>query len=131
MYTLGHDFVPAGIHAGGLRYHGASPIVSQLYQDGLIEAKAYGQKSVFEAAVMFSKSEGIIPAPESSHAVKAAIDEALRCKESGESKVILFNLSGHGYFDMTAYDNYFAGKLDDIEYSEDAVKESMKTLPKL
>lgn len=131
MYTLGHDFVPSGIHAGGLRYHGVSPIISQLYADGLIEAEAYGQRSVFEAAVMFAKNEGIIPAPESSHAVRAAINEALRCKESGESKVILFNLSGHGYFDMTAYDNYFAGNLSDIDYSEDAVKESMKNLPNL
>lgn len=131
MYTLGHDFVPAGIHAGGLRYHGESPIISQLYHDGEIEAKAYGQKLCFEAAVMFAKTEGIIPAPESSHAVRAAVDEALLCKESGESKVILFNLSGHGYFDMTAYDNYFAGKLDDIEYSEEAVKESMKNLPEI
>ena len=131
MYTLGHDFIPAGIHAGGLRYHGASAIVSQLYHDGIIEAQAYGQKSVFEAAVMFARSEGIVPAPESSHAIRAAINEALACKESGESKVILFNLSGHGYFDMTAYDNYFAGKLEDIEYSSDALKESIKNLPKI
>jgi tryptophan synthase beta chain len=129
MYTLGHDFVPSGIHAGGLRYHGVSPIISQLYDDGLIEAEAFGQKAVFEAAVMFAKNEGIIPAPESSHAIRAAVDEALRCKESGESKVILFNLSGHGYFDMTAYDNYFAGNLSDVDYSENAVKESMKNLP--
>ena len=131
MYTLGHDFVPAGIHAGGLRYHGVSPIISQLYHDGIIEAQAYGQKSVFESAVMFAKSEGIIPAPESSHAIKGAIEEALICKESGESKAILFNLSGHGYFDMTAYDNYFSGKLSDIDYSEEAVKESMKNLPNI
>lgn len=131
MYTLGHDFVPSGIHAGGLRYHGASPIISQLYNDGLIEAEAFGQKEVFEAAVMFAQNEGIIPAPESSHAIRGAINEAIRCKESGESKVILFNLSGHGYFDMTAYDNYFAGNLDNIDYSEEAVKESMKNLPNI
>lgn len=131
MYTLGHDFVPAGIHAGGLRYHGDSPIVSQLYHDGLIEAVAVGQKSVFEAALMFSRTEGIVPAPESSHAIRAAIDEALRAKEAGEERVVLFNLSGHGYFDMTAYDNYFSGRLEDVEYSEEAVEESMKKLPEV
>ncbi|MCX8129935.1 MAG: TrpB-like pyridoxal phosphate-dependent enzyme [Clostridia bacterium] len=131
MYTLGHDFVPAGIHAGGLRYHGDSPIVSQLYHDGLIEAQAFGQKAVFDAAVMFARSEGIVPAPESSHAIRAAIDEALRAKEAGKEQVILFNLSGHGYFDFAAYDNYFSGKLDDIEYSEDSVKASMANLPKI
>jgi tryptophan synthase beta chain len=131
MYTLGHDFVPAGIHAGGLRYHGDSPIVSQLYHDGLIEAEAYGQKTVFDAAVMFARTEGIVPAPESSHAIKAAINEALKAKESGKEEVILFSLSGHGYFDFSAYDNYFSGKLDDIEYSEDAVRASMNNLPKI
>ncbi|MCX7746833.1 MAG: TrpB-like pyridoxal phosphate-dependent enzyme [Clostridia bacterium] len=131
MYTLGHDFVPAGIHAGGLRYHGESPIVSQLYHDGLIEAQAYGQKSVFEAAVMFARSEGIVPAPESSHAIRGAINEALLAKESGEEKVILFCLSGHGYFDFSAYDNYFEGKLEDIEYSEESVKTSLNNLPKI
>jgi len=131
MYTLGHDFVPAGIHAGGLRYHGASPIVSQLYHDGIIEAQAYGQKQVFDAAVMFARAEGIVPAPESSHAIRAAVNEALAAKESGEEKVILFNLSGHGYFDMTSYDMYFSGSMVDVEYSEDAVKESMKNLPKI
>lgn len=131
MYTLGHDFVPAGIHAGGLRYHGDSPIVSQLYHDGLIEAQAYGQKACFEAAVMFARAEGIVPAPESSHAIRAAIDEALKAKEEGKEQVILFCLSGHGYFDFSAYDNYFAGRLDNVEYSEEAVKESMKHLPKI
>lgn len=131
MYTLGHDFVPAGIHAGGLRYHGASPIVSQLYHDGLIEAQAYGQNSVFEAALMFARTEGIVPAPESSHAIRAAIDEALKAKEEGREQVILFNLSGHGYFDFSAYDNYLGGKLVDIEYSEDAVKESITKLPNI
>ncbi|HOP92826.1 MAG TPA: TrpB-like pyridoxal phosphate-dependent enzyme [Acetivibrio thermocellus] len=131
MYTVGHDFVPAGIHAGGLRYHGVSPIVSQLYEDKLIEAKAYGQSSVFEAAVIFARTEGIVPAPESSHAIRATIDEALLCKESGEAKVILFNLSGHGYFDMAAYDNYFSGKLSDVDYSEEEIARSMKNLPKV
>lgn len=131
MYTLGHDFVPAGIHAGGLRYHGDSAIVSQLYHDGFIEAQAYGQKACFEAALMFARSEGIVPAPESSHAIRAAIDEAVKAKEEGKEQVILFCLSGHGYFDFSAYDNYFSGKLDNIEYSEEAVKESMKNLPKI
>jgi tryptophan synthase beta chain len=131
MYTLGHDFVPTGIHAGGLRYHGDSPIVSQLYHDGIIEAEAYGQKSVFDAGVTFARSEGIIPAPESSHAIKGAINEALAAKEAGEERVILFNLSGHGYFDMASYDSYLAGKLDDVDYSPEAIKESMKNLPKV
>ncbi len=131
MYTLGHDFVPAGIHAGGLRYHGVSTIISQLYHDGIIEAVAYGQKAVFDAAVMFARSEGIVPAPESSHAIKAAIDEALRAKESGEEKVILFNLSGHGYFDMAAYDYYFSGEMEDIEYSDESIKASISDLPKV
>ena len=129
MYTLGHDFTPAGIHAGGLRYHGASGIVSQLYHDGLIEAQAFGQKPVFDAAVLFAKTEGIVPAPESSHAIKAAIDEALRAKETGEEKVILFNLSGHGYFDMSSYDLYLSGNMVDIDYSKKDVEESIKQLP--
>ncbi|MDP4094846.1 MAG: TrpB-like pyridoxal phosphate-dependent enzyme [Bacillota bacterium] len=131
MYTLGHDFVPAGIHAGGLRYHGASAIVSQLYHDGIIEAQAVAQRAVFDAAVMFARTEGIVPAPESSHAIRAAIDEALKAKEEGTEKVILFNLSGHGYFDFSAYDNYFSGKLEDIDYSEDSVAESLKKLPNI
>lgn len=131
MYTLGHDFVPEGIHAGGLRYHGDSAIVSQLYHDGLIEAKAYGQKSVFEAAITFARAEGIVPAPESSHAIRAAIDEALLAKEAGEEKVILFCLSGHGYFDFTAYENYFSGALDDIDYSPESVEESLRNLPNI
>jgi tryptophan synthase beta chain len=131
MYTLGHDFMPASIHAGGLRYHGDSPIVSQLYHDGVIEAQAYGQKSVFDAAVMFARAEGIIPAPESAHAIKGAITEALIAKENGEEKVILFNLSGHGYFDMTSYDNYFKGNLTDVDFSDCAIKESMGNLPNI
>lgn len=131
MYTLGHDFMPAGIHAGGLRYHGDSALVSQLYHDGLIEAVAYGQKQVFDAAVMFARSEGIVPAPESSHAIRAAVDEALRAKEAGEEKVILFNLSGHGYFDMTSYDMYFSGNMVDFEYSAEDVQKSMANLPKI
>lgn len=129
MYTLGHDFVPSGIHAGGLRYHGDSATVSQLYHDGIIEAKAYGQKAVFDAAVAFAKAEGIVPAPESAHAIRAAMDEALLAKEAGEEKVILFCLSGHGYFDFTAYENYFNGVLDDIEYSSESSVFNLECLP--
>jgi tryptophan synthase beta chain len=131
MHTLGHDFMPPGIHAGGLRYHGAAPLVSSLLHDGLIEAVAYPQRSCFEAAVTFTRSEGIIPAPESSHAVKAAIDEAKKADAEGKSRVILFNLSGHGHFDLAAYDQYFAGKLEDFEYPREAVEKSMKNLPKV
>ncbi|HHV62603.1 MAG TPA: TrpB-like pyridoxal phosphate-dependent enzyme [Firmicutes bacterium] len=131
MYTLGHSFVPAGIHAGGLRYHGASPLVSQLYRDGLIEAQAYGQVGVFEAACLFAKSEGIIPAPESSHAIKAVIEEARRCKEAGEAKTILFNLSGHGLLDLGAYDSYFAGKLEDYEHPSELIERALAELPKV
>ena len=111
MFTLGHDFEPEAIHAGGLRYHGAGAIVSQLRQDGLIEAVDINQLDSFEAGVLFSQVEGIIPAPESTHAIKAAIDEALKAKEEGVERVILFNLSGHGLIDMASYDRYFAGEL--------------------
>lgn len=131
MYTLGHDFMPPGIHAGGLRYHGASPLVSQLYHEGLIEVLAVPQLATFEAGVMFAHSEGIIPAPESCHAIRAAIDEALRCKEGGESKTILFNLTGHGHFDMGSYDRYFSGALEDFSYPEAAIQESLKSLPRV
>ncbi len=113
MYTLGHDFVPPPIHAGGLRYHGDAPIVCKLYDLGYISAAAYRQTEVFEAAVTFARTEGIVPAPESAHAVKRAIDEAIKCRETGEEKVILFNLSGHGYFDLNAYDRFLQGKLED------------------
>lgn len=111
MYTLGSGFIPPAIHAGGLRYHGASPIVSKLVADKLMEARAYHQVEVFDAAVTFARSEGIAPAPESSHAIKAAIDEAIKCKQTGQEKTILFNLSGHGHFDMGSYDKYFSGDL--------------------
>jgi tryptophan synthase beta chain len=131
MYTLGHDFMPPGIHAGGLRYHGASPLVSQLFAAGLIEARAVGQLACFEAAVQFARTEAIIPAPESSHAIRGAIDEALRAKEEGKERVILFNLSGHGHVDMAAYDAYFAGQLEDFEYPAEKVKESLAHLPKV
>lgn len=129
MYTLGHTFVPSGIHAGGLRYHGASPLVSFLMNKKIIEAVAYKQVPVFAAAVQFARTEGIIPAPESSHAIKAAIDEAIRAREEGKSRVILFNLSGHGHFDLGAYDDYFANHLVDLEYSDESVKEALKHLP--
>ena len=131
MNTLGHTFLPAPIHAGGLRYHGMSPLISHLYQLGLIEAVAYHQNTVFEAAVTFARAEGIIPAPETAHAIKAAIDEALKCKESGEKKVICFNLSGHGHFDMVAYEEYFAGNLIDYEYPAEAVKQALSGLPQV
>ena len=131
MYTLGHDFMPPGIHAGGLRYHGDSPLVSQLWHEKLIDAIAVPQLATFEAGVQFARSEGIIAAPESCHAIRAAIDEALRCKASGEKKTILFNVSGHGHFDMAAYDRYFAGKLEDYDYPAAAVAESLKHLPKV
>jgi tryptophan synthase beta chain len=131
MYTLGHDFMPPGIHAGGLRYHGASPLVSQLVNAGIIEARAVGQLAVFEAAVTFARTEAIIPAPESSHAIRVAIDEALLAKQEGKEKVILFNLSGHGHVDMAAYDAYFSGKLEDFEYPAERVKESLAHLPKV
>ncbi|MDO8932144.1 MAG: TrpB-like pyridoxal phosphate-dependent enzyme [Rhodocyclaceae bacterium] len=131
MYTLGHDFMPPGIHAGGLRYHGDSPLVSQLFHEKLIEAVAVPQVATFQAGVQFACAEGIIPAPESCHAVRACIDEALRCKESGEPKTLLFNLSGHGHFDMASYDRYFAGKLEDYDYPVEAVQASLAHLPKV
>ena len=129
MHTRGHTFVPPGIHAGGLRYHAMAPLICQLHDEGIIEARAYHQNTIFEAAVQFARAEGIIPAPESAHAIRAAIDEALAAKEAGESRTILFNLSGHGHFDMGAYDQYFAGELEDYAYPEDAVREAMKSVP--
>ncbi len=131
QYTLGHDFMPPSIHAGGLRYHGASALVSQLYHEKLIEAVAVPQVATFEAGVTFARAEGIIPAPESCHAIRAVLDEALRCKASGEPKTLLFNLSGHGHFDMAAYDKYFAGKLEDYEYPQDAIEAALQRLPKV
>ena len=116
MYTLGHDFVPAPVHAGGLRYHGDSPSLSMLVREGHMDAVAYTQNQIFEAAVLFAKTQGIIPAPEPSHAIKGAIDEALAAKEAGEERVILFNLCGHGHFDMQAYDDYLNGRLPEVEF---------------
>jgi tryptophan synthase beta chain len=129
VYTLGHDFIPPGIHAGGLRYHADAPLLCQLYHDGLIEAKAYPQTTVFEAALKFSCSEGIIPAPETAHAIRSVIDEALLCKEEGKEKTILFNLSGHGYLDLQAYADYLEGKLTDYEYPGEKIKEALSKLP--
>jgi pyridoxal-phosphate dependent TrpB-like enzyme len=131
MYTLGHNFMPPGIHAGGLRYHGESPLVSQLYHEKLIEAVAVPQVATFAAGVQFAKAEGIIPAPESCHAIRAVIDEALRCKESGEPKTLLFCLSGHGHFDMASYDRYLSGKLEDFDYPKELVDEALKGLPQV
>ncbi len=131
MYTLGHTFVPPGIHAGGLRYHAMSPQVSALVKHGMVEAVAYDQIATFAAGVQFAQAEGIIPAPESNHAVRAAIDEALRCKETGEEKVILFNLSGHGNFDMTAYSQFHEGKLEAYEHPDEAIAEALTHLPEV
>ncbi len=131
MFTLGHSFIPAPIHAGGLRYHGMAPIVSALYDKGIIEAVAISQLPVFEAAVQFARTEGIIPAPESAHAVKVAIDEALRAKEEGTEKVIAFNLSGHGHFDLSAYDAYIKGELEDFEYPAEEVEKAKQLLPEV
>ena len=131
MHTLGHDFIPAPIHAGGLRYHGISPVISVLTQEKQMTTEAYNQIDVFDAAKLFIQTEGIIPAPEPSHAIKGAIDEALRCKKTGEAKTILFVLCGHGFFDMTAYDEYFSGNLQPYEYPTEKVAESMDKLHKL
>jgi tryptophan synthase beta chain len=129
MYTLGHDFVPPGIHAGGLRYHGESPLVGQLYDDKLISAVAVHQNEVFDAAVIFARAEGILPAPESSHAIRIAINKALECKKTGEEKVILFNLSGHGHFDLSAYEAYNAKTLSDVEYTDKMLQKGLQCLP--
>ena len=129
MHTLGSQFVPPAIHAGGLRYHGMAPLVSHLYELGVIEAVAVHQTEAFAAGVQFARAEGIVPAPESNHAVAAALREALRCKEEGVSRTILFNLSGHGHFDMQAYMDYFAGKLEDYEYPEEEIAMALAGLP--
>ena len=128
MYTLGHNFMPPKIHAGGLRYHGAGPIVSQLLKDKLIEASAVPQKECFDAGVKFARSEGIIPAPESTHAIAQVIREAEQAKREGKKKTILFNLSGHGLVDMAAYDQYFAGQLEDFSVTQEEIEESIAKL---
>ena len=129
MYTLGHGFMPEPIHAGGLRYHGMSPLVSLLKDQGLIEARAVHQNASFAAGVQFARSEAILPAPESNHAIRVAIDEALRCREEGVSRVIAFNLSGHGHFDLSAYEKYLSGSLEDYEYPAEAVAAALRELP--
>jgi tryptophan synthase beta chain len=131
MYTLGHDFMPPGIHAGGLRYHGASPLVSQLLAAGQLEARAYPQTPCFEAALTFARTEGLVPAPESSHAIHGAIEEAQRAKEEGRERVILFGLSGHGQLDMAAYDAYLSGRLEDFAYPAENIRASLARLPKV
>lgn len=128
MYTLGHNFVPSPIHAGGLRYHGAGAIVSQLLHDGLIEAQAQMQNKCFESGILFARTEGIIPAPEATHAIASVIDEANKCKEAGESKTILFNLCGHAHFDLSAYDAYLSGKLQDFEITDEDIAASLSEL---
>ena len=131
MYTVGSQFIPSSNHAGGLRFHGMSPILSELYDQKLFEARAYEQTQVFEAAEIFAKAEGILPAPESSHAIRAAIDEALACKKTGEEKVIVFNLSGTGYFDLYAYKQFNDGTMSDVIPSDDVIKEALSKLPKV
>jgi len=129
MHTLGHDFMPPPLHAGGLRYHGVAPMISGLVKAGVVEARAYRQNETFEAAVQFSRTEGIIPAPESAHAIRATILEALAAKEAGEERTIVFGLSGHGHFDLAAYDAYLAGTLEDPEFSEEDLESALAALP--
>ena len=131
MYTLGSDFMPSANHAGGLRYHGMSPILSKLYHDGYMKAVAVEQTKVFDAAVQFARHETILPAPESAHAIRAAIDEALKCKESGEAKTILFGLTGTGYFDMNAYTSFLEGTMTDYIPTDEDLQKSFDTLPKI
>jgi tryptophan synthase beta chain len=131
MFTLGHDFIPEPIHAGGLRYHGMSPLVSLLKEHGDIEARSVHQRSSFEAGVTFARAEGILPAPEPTHAIRVAIDEALAAKEAGEARVILFNLCGHGHFDLSAYERYLDGSLEDYEYPLEKVEAALAGLPKV
>jgi tryptophan synthase beta chain len=129
MYTLGHDFVPPGIHAGGLRYHGASPLLSHLLKHGHIEARSVPQTPVFDSAVLFARTEGILPAPESAHAIRAAVDEALAAREEGKARNVLFCLSGHGHFDLASYEKYLTGQLQDYEYPGREVDEAKAGIP--
>ncbi|MCD6359121.1 MAG: TrpB-like pyridoxal phosphate-dependent enzyme, partial [Dehalococcoidia bacterium] len=131
MYTLGHDFIPPPVHAGGLRYHGMAPILCHLYNLGLIEARAEHQLGTFQAGIAFARTEGIISAPETNHAIRATIDEALKCKETGESKTILMCHSGHGHVDMASYEAYFANQLHDYAYPKEKVEEALANLPKV
>jgi tryptophan synthase beta chain len=131
MHTLGHDFVPAPIHAGGLRYHGMAPIICHLYELGLLEAKAYKQNPCFEAAISFARAEGFLPAPETSHAIRSAMDEALHCRDSGEAKVIVFNNSGHGHFDLASYEKYLRQDLVDFDLQQDELQRALDNLPEI
>jgi tryptophan synthase beta chain len=131
MYTLGHSFVPAPIHAGGLRYHGMAPLVCVLYDHGIVEAVAVPQKPVFEAALQFAQSEGILPAPEPSHAIRVVMEEAVRCRERGERKTIAFVLCGHGHFDLASYERYMTGQLEDYELPQSAIDEALSLVPKV
>jgi tryptophan synthase beta chain len=131
MHTLGHTFVPAPMHAGGLRYHGMAPLICKLYDEGVLEARAVPQVATFQAAVQFAKAEGILPAPEAAHAVRGAIDEALACKKEGKRKTIVFNLCGHGFLDLSAYEAYLSGKLQDFEYPREKVEEALRHLPQI
>ena len=131
MYTLGSGFIPSASHAGGLRYHGMTSTLSQLYDDGLMEARSVEQTKVFESAEQFARIEGILPAPESAHAIRVAIDEALKCKESGEEKTILFGLTGTGYFDMMSYEKFHDGKMSDYIPTDEEIQKSLDKLPKI
>lgn len=131
MHTLGHSFVPPGIHAGGLRYHGEAPLLSLLVQERVVEARAYAQNPVFDAARLFAQTEGIIPAPETAHAVKGAVDEAVRCRETGREECIVFNFSGHGHFDLAAYDAYLEGRLEDYEHPPEVLAKALAELPQV
>lgn len=131
MYTLGHSFVPPAIHAGGLRYHGMAPLVSAIVNKKIAEAVAYPQNSVFEAAVTFAKTEGILPAPETAHAIKCAMDEAIKCRDTKEEKCIVFNFSGHGHFDLASYDKFLSGKLEDYELPDEEIKKALGELPEI
>jgi predicted alternative tryptophan synthase beta-subunit len=131
MHTLGHTFVPAPMHAGGLRYHGMAPLICKLYDEGVIEARAVPQRATFDAAILFARAEGILPAPEAAHAVRGAIDEALRCKQEGKRQTIVFNLCGHGFLDLSAYEAYLAGKLEDYDYPAELVEEALRHVPKV
>ncbi len=129
MYTLGHGFIPAPIHAGGLRYHGMASSICELYRHGIIEARAVNQLATFEAGLLFARNEGILPAPEAAHAVRGAIDEALQCREEGTSRTIIFNLCGHGHFDLSSYERYLSGKLVDYELPQQEVDRALAELP--
>jgi tryptophan synthase beta chain len=129
MYTLGHGFMPAPIHAGGLRYHGMASSICELYRNGIIEARAVQQRATFEAGIQFARTEGIIPAPEAAHAVRGAMDEAIRCREEGKSETIVFNLCGHGHFDMSAYDRYLRGDIVDYELPQSEIERAQQELP--